>query len=47
MLQQGQIDPTQASGTAIIATRDQAALPLNEQVARYRQFVEDVGSTLV
>ena len=39
----GQIDPTQASGTAIIATRDQAALPLNEQVARYRQFVEDVA----
>lgn len=39
----GQIDPTQASGTAIIATRDQAALPLNEQVARYRQFVEDIA----
>ena len=40
----GQIDPTQASGTAIIATRDQAALPLNEQVARYRQFVEDIAN---
>ena len=39
----GQIDPTQASGIAIIATRDQAALPLNEQVARYRQFVEDIA----
>lgn len=40
----GQVDPTQASGTAIIASRDQAALPLNEQVARYRQFVEDVAN---
>ena len=39
----GQVDPTQASGAAIIASRDQAALPLNEQVARYRQFVEDVA----
>ena len=39
----GQVDPTQASGTAIIASRDQAALPLNEQVARYRQFVEDIA----
>ena len=39
----GAVDPTQASGTAIIASRDQAALPLNEQVARYRQFVEDIA----
>lgn len=39
----GSIDPTQASGTAIIAVRDQTALPLNEQVARYRQFVEDIA----
>lgn len=39
----GSIDPTQASGTAIIAVRDQTALPLNEQLARFRQFVEDMA----
>jgi len=39
----GSIDPTQASGTAIMAVRDQTALPLNEQVARYSQFVEDLA----
>jgi len=39
----GTVDPTQASGTAIMAVRDQAALPLNEQVARYSQFVEDLA----
>ncbi len=39
----GAIDPTQASGSAIIAVRDQAALPLNEQTARFRQFVEDIA----
>ena len=39
----GSVDPTQASGTAIIAVRDQSALPLNEQVARYRQFTEDIA----
>lgn len=42
----GSIDPTQASGAAIIAVRDQTALPLNEQVARYRQFVEDIALLL-
>lgn len=39
----GSIDPTKASGTAIIAVRDQTALPLNEQVARYQQMVEDLA----
>ena len=39
----GAVDPTQASGTAIMAVRDQAALPLNEQLARYSQFVEDLA----
>ncbi len=39
----GSIDPTQASGSAIIAVRDQAALPLNEQTARFRQFCEDIA----
>lgn len=39
----GSIDPTQASGAAIIAVRDQTALPLNDQTARYRQFIEDIA----
>lgn len=39
----GNIDPTKASGTAIIAVRDQAALPLNEETAAFRQFIEDVA----
>ena len=39
----GSIDPTKASGTAIIAVRDQLALPLNEQIATYKQFVEDLA----
>lgn len=39
----GQIDPTQASGEAIKAARDQAAIPLNEQIAAYKQFVEDIA----
>lgn len=39
----GSIDPTKASGSAIIAVRDQAALPLNEQTARFRQFCEDIA----
>jgi len=39
----GHIDPSTASGSAIIAVRDQAALPLNEQVARFRQFAEDIA----
>ena len=39
----GNIDPTQASGSAIIAVRDQAALPLNEQTAKFRQFAEDIA----
>lgn len=39
----GQIDPTKASGEAIKAARDQAAIPLNEQIASYKQFVEDIA----
>lgn len=39
----GNINPEQASGNAIIAVRDQAVLPLNEQTAAYRQFVEDIA----
>lgn len=40
----GIINPEQASGTAINAVRDQAALPLNEQVATYKQFVENLAN---
>ena len=39
----GNIDPEKASGAAITAVRDQASLPLNEQVAAYKQFVEDLA----
>lgn len=39
----GTIDPTQTSGAAIIAVRDQAKIPLNELAASFRQFVEDVA----
>jgi hypothetical protein len=39
----GQVDPTKTSGEAIKAARDQAAVPLNEQIAAYKQFVEDVA----
>ena len=40
----GAINPENASGVAIIAVRDQAQLPLNEQLAAFRQFVEDIAS---
>lgn len=40
----GNINPEKASGAAIIAVRDQATLPLNEHVASYQQFVEDVAN---
>ena len=39
----GQVDPTQASGEAIKAARDQSALNLNEQATAYKQFVEDLA----
>ena len=39
----GNVNPEQASGTAIIAVRDSAQVPLSEQVARYRQCAEDVS----
>jgi hypothetical protein len=39
----GSVNPTEASGAAIIAVRDQAALPLNEQTARFRKFAEDIA----
>lgn len=40
----GNIDPTQASGTAIIAVRDQASIPLNEAMEAKTQLVEDIAN---
>jgi hypothetical protein len=39
----GQVNPEQASGTAIIATQKQAAMPLGNISANRDQFVEDLG----
>ncbi len=39
----GNVDPTLASGTAIIAVRDQALIPLEELTAAYKAFVEEVA----
>lgn len=39
----GNINPNRVAASAIIAIRDQAALPLNEQVAKKTTFVEDLA----
>ena len=39
----GQVNPEQASGTAIIATQKQASMPLGNIMANRDQFVEDLG----
>lgn len=39
----GNVNPEQASGQAIIAVRDSAQASLNENVARFKQFVEDMA----
>ena len=39
----GNIDPTQASGKAILAVQQAAQQPLNDQVERYKTFVEDLA----
>ena len=43
----GNVDPTQASGAAIIAVRDQAQLPLNDQIGRFMQLVEDLARMFI
>jgi len=43
----GNINPTRVAASAIIAIRDQAALPLNEQVAKMKTFVEDFARLAV
>lgn len=40
----GQVDPTKASGEAIKAARDQSAISLTEQTAKFRQFCEDMAA---
>lgn len=42
----GEINPEKASGTAIIAMRDQAAIPLNEIQSAFKQFYADVAMVL-
>lgn len=39
----GNINPNRVAASAIIVIRDQAALPLNEQVAKMKTFVEDLA----
>ena len=39
----GNINPNRVAASAIIAIRDQAAMPLNEQVAKMKTFVEDLA----
>lgn len=43
----GNINPNRVAASAIIAIRDQAALPLNEQVAKMKTFVEDLAKLWV
>ena len=43
----GNINPTRVAASAIIAIRDQAALPLNEQVAKMKTFVEDYAKLAI
>jgi hypothetical protein len=42
----GNVNPENASGAAIMAVKDAAALPLNNQTANFRQFVEDIALIL-
>lgn len=39
----GQVDPTQASGKAILAVQQATQQPLNEQVDTYKTFIEDLA----
>lgn len=42
----GQIDPTQASGKAILAVQQASQQPLNEQIENYKYFLEDCAKIL-
>lgn len=43
----GNINPSRVAASAIIAIRDQAALPLNEQVEKRNTFVEDLAKLVI
>lgn len=43
----GNINPSRVAASAIIAIRDQAALPLNEQVAKSKTFVEEYAKLTI
>ena len=42
----GNIDPTQASGKAILAVQQASQMPINEQVDNYKYFLEDCGNII-
>lgn len=42
----GQVDPTQASGKAILAVQQASQEPLNEQVENYKYFLEDCAKII-
>jgi hypothetical protein len=42
----GNIDPTQASGKAILAVQQASQMPINEQVESFKYFLEDCGRIL-
>lgn len=42
----GEVDPTQASGKAILAVQQASQQPLTEQTEAYKYFLEDIGKIL-
>ena len=42
----GNIDPTQASGKAILAVQQASQMPINEQVDNYKYFLEDCANII-
>ena len=42
----GNVDPTQASGRAILAVQQAAQMPIQDQVENYKYFLEDCGKIL-
>jgi hypothetical protein len=42
----GNVDPTQASGKAILAVQQASQMPINEQVDNYKYFLEDCAKVI-
>lgn len=42
----GNVDPTQASGKAILAVQQASQMPINEQVDNYKYFLEDCANII-